>query len=54
MQVRLREIRDQPEYQDFIKFNILSLSNSKLPVPLLTITEKVETYLDYYEELKMQ
>lgn len=54
MQVRLKEVRDHPEFQDFVKLNILSLSNAKLPVPLLTITEKVETYLDYYDELKMQ
>jgi hypothetical protein len=33
--------------------NILSFTLGKNPVPLLTITENVETYLDYYEEVKL-
>ena len=33
--------------------NILSFTLGKNPIPLLTITENVETYLDYYEELRL-
>jgi hypothetical protein len=33
--------------------NILCQTLAKIPVPLITITENVSTYLDYYEELKL-
>lgn len=37
-----------------MKMNILCLTLAKNPVPLVTITENVGTYLDYYEELRLQ
>ena len=36
-----------------LKVNLLCFSLGKIPVPLLTITENVSTYLDYYEELRL-
>ena len=33
--------------------NILSLTLARNPSPLITITENVSTYLDYYEELRL-
>jgi len=33
--------------------NILCYTLAKNPVPLLTITENVNTYLDYYEEMSL-
>lgn len=36
-----------------IKKNLLCVSLGRIPCPLLTITEKVESYLDYYEELRL-
>jgi len=33
--------------------NVLCFTLAKNPVPLLTITENIETYLDYYEEVKL-
>jgi hypothetical protein len=53
MQTKLRELRDNTIYKDFLKFNLLSRTNAKIPVPLLTITERSDTYLDYYEELNL-
>ena len=54
MQTKLRELRDNIIYKDFLKFNILSRTNAKIPVPIMTITERSDTYLDYYEELNLQ
>lgn len=34
--------------------NILCQSLARLNVPLITITENVETYLDYHEEIRLQ
>ena len=33
--------------------NILCLTLARVPVPIITITENVATYLDYYEELRI-
>lgn len=33
--------------------NILCYTLGKSPVPLITITENVDTYLDYYEEMRL-
>jgi hypothetical protein len=54
MQTKLRELRDNTIFKDYLKFNLLSRTNAKIPVPLLTITERSDTYLDYYEELNLQ
>ena len=47
-------MREAPENQSFLRMNMLCQSLAKTPVPLLTITEHVDTYLDYYEELRLQ
>jgi len=54
MQTKLRGLRDNTIYKDFLKFNLLCRTNAKIPVPLLTITERSDTYLDYYEEIDLQ
>jgi hypothetical protein len=36
-----------------MKMNILCYTLGKSPVPLITITENVDTYLDYYEEMRL-
>ena len=53
MQKTLSEIRKEEKYSSFLKMNILCYTLGKSPVPLLTITENCETYLDYYEELRL-
>jgi hypothetical protein len=53
MQLKLTEMRNEPKYKDFLKMNILCQSLAKISIPLITITENVSTYLDYYEELKI-
>jgi hypothetical protein len=47
------EIREKTKDENILKSNILCYSLAKIPVPLLTITENVDTYLDYYEELRL-
>ena len=32
---------------------MMALSLGKLPIPMLTITENVETYMEYTEELRL-
>lgn len=54
MQENLAELRKNPDYSSILKMNILCQSLGKTPVPLMTITENVETYLDYYEEMRLQ
>jgi hypothetical protein len=53
MQEKLAEIRFNPSYSDFLKMNIQCFSLGKNPVPLITITENISTYLDYYEEMRL-
>jgi hypothetical protein len=53
MQEKLVEIREKTKDENILKSNILCYSLAKIPVPLLTITENVDTYLDYYEELRL-
>jgi hypothetical protein len=36
-----------------LKFNLLCLSLGRIPVSLLTITDNVDTHLDYYEDLRI-
>jgi hypothetical protein len=54
MQESLLEMRNNTELQPFMKMNILCLSLARNPLPLITITENVGTYLDYYEEIRLQ
>jgi hypothetical protein len=53
MQEKLRDLREDDKYKPFMKMNILCQTLAKIPVPLITITENVATYLDYYEELRL-
>lgn len=53
MQKQLKGIREDPKHQGYLKMNVLCNSLAKIPLPLITITENVGTYLDYYEELKL-
>ena len=50
MQENLKVIREDPAYNSFLKFNILCPTLARCPAPLVTITENVKSYLDYYEE----
>jgi hypothetical protein len=47
-------MKNDDKHKSFLKFNLLCLSLAKVPVPLLTITENVDTYLDYYEDMRLQ
>jgi hypothetical protein len=47
-------MKDDEKHKSFLKFNLLCLSLAKVPVSLMTITENVETYLDYYEDMRLQ
>ena len=53
MQNTLKDIRSEPKYKNYMKMNILCQTLARVPVPLITITENVSSYLDYYEELKL-
>lgn len=53
MQESLNEMRQKEEHKGILKFNLLCQSLARNPVPLMTITDNVETYLDYYEELRI-
>ena len=54
MQEGLATLKEAEEYKPYFKTNLLCLSLARNPVPLLTITENVDTYLDYYEELRLR
>jgi hypothetical protein len=54
LQESLLKLRESPEYEPFLRMNLLCQSLAKTPVPVLTITENVDTYLDYYEEIRLQ
>ena len=47
-------MKEDEKQKSFLKFNLLCLSLAKVPVSLMTITENVETYLDYYEDMRLQ
>ena len=53
MQESLSELRNNPAYDPFMKMNILCYTLGKAPVPVITITENIKTYLDYYEEMRL-
>ena len=47
-------LKDYSMSQSFARTELLCQSLCKLPVPLITITENVQTYLSYEEELRIQ
>ena len=53
MQERLLELRQNPSYEPYMKMNIMCYSLGKNPVPLITITDNISSYLDYYEEMRV-
>ena len=53
MQESLLELRKNPAYEPYMKMNIMCYSLGKNPVPLITITENISSYLDYYEEMRV-
>ena len=53
MQESLLELRKNPAYESYMKMNIMCYSLGKNPVPLITITENISSYLDYYEEMRV-
>lgn len=46
-------MRDNPSYSSFLRIDMLALSLGKLPIPVMTVTENVDTFLDYPEELRL-
>lgn len=46
-------MRECEDYASFLRIELMALSLGKLPVPMMTVTEDVETYLDYPEELRL-
>lgn len=53
LQENLIKIRENPEYEDHTRVRMMSQSLGGNVCPLLTITENINTYLDYYDEAKM-
>ena len=53
MQEGLKDVRSDAKHSSYMTMDILCQTLSKAPVPLITITENVGTYLNYYEELKL-
>ena len=53
MQESRKEVRDNEKYADFMKMNILGYTLGKSPVPLVTVTDNIETYMYYYEEMRL-
>ena len=45
-------MRDNTKFTDFVKVELLAMTLSKLPVPMLTITEDVSSFPDHADELR--
>ena len=54
MQDRLLQMKFNPEYNDILRQEVLCKSISGVPVPLLTITEGVRTYIESHERYRLQ
>ena len=54
MQNSVKALVDDKRNRNCLKVNLLCQSLARNPVPLLTITENVGTFLDYYEDLRLQ
>jgi len=46
-------LRDSEDHKTFLKVEMLGLTLGKLPIPMITITDNVESYTDYSLELRM-
>lgn len=53
MQETLAEVRNDERNSEILRMNILCYTLGKSPTPLLTITDNINTYLDYYEEMRL-
>ncbi len=53
LQVNLRDIRNSSIFSEFTKIDILSRTLAGSPCPLMTITENIDTYMDYHDELEL-
>mmetsp|Transcript_15522 Transcript_15522/g.23821 ORF Transcript_15522/g.23821 Transcript_15522/m.23821 type:complete len:155 (+) Transcript_15522:1296-1760(+) len=53
MQDKLIDLKESGLHDSYMKMNILGFSLARTPIPLITVTENVETYLDYYEEMRI-
>lgn len=53
MQENLLKLRQNEAHKEILKMNILCFTLSKTPVPLITITDKVDSTLEYYEEMRL-
>lgn len=52
-QLKLLELKNNPDYADCLRMNILCLTLARNPVPLVTITDNISTYLDFNEEMRI-
>lgn len=53
MNKQLISLRDDEECKDFLRLELLAMSLGNLPIPMLTITENVDSYMHYAEELRL-
>jgi hypothetical protein len=53
MQEKVAEMKNCGLHDSYLKTNIFCFSLARIPIPLLTITDNVNSYLDYYEEIRM-
>ena len=54
MQTSIKSLAEDEANKPFLSLSMLCTTLGRNPVPLLTITEGVETHLDYAEELRIQ
>jgi hypothetical protein len=53
MQKGLKKLKEDEQYKEFLKMDILCLTLARTPIPLITITDNVRTHLEYEEELRL-
>ena len=46
-------MKNNKEFAPFLQIDMLALSLCKLPIPMMTITEKIDSYMQYTEELRI-
>jgi len=46
-------MKDKAEFSGIFKSNLLCRTLAGSPCPLVTITDKIDTYLDYYDEIML-
>ena len=53
MNEQLSTLKENKDNSSFLRVGMLGLTLGKLPIPLLTITDNVDTYFDYAEEVRL-